>query len=147
MERRQVIEVLNCVLRTLGRSLPMYVQEGRRLWTTPSAEPLQRVLAEIAADHRYYVARLGQLICKWDGCVEGGQFPLAFTALNDVSLAWLWREVMELHQRDIAALEHCQKRLSDAPEAQSLIEEILGNARGHLETLQELTAGAGPTVG
>ena len=142
MDRGQVIKTLNCVLRTLHRSLPMYVQEGRRLWWGPGAEQLQQVLAEIAADQQYYVARIGELICRWDGCVEPGQFSLDFTSINDVSIAWLWHRVVELHERDIAAIERCREGLTEAPAVQALVEEILGNARGHLQTLRELADSA-----
>ena len=143
MDREQVIEVLNCVLRTLHRSLPMYVQQGRRLWATSGVESLQRVLAEIAADQQYYVARIGRVICEQlDGCVEAGQFSLDFTSINDVSVAWIWRRVIELHERDIASIERCREKLTDAPAVQALIEEVLGNARGHLQTLQELAPSA-----
>lgn len=137
MDRGHVIDALNCILRTLQRSLPRYVQEGRRLWWPAGSEPLRRVLAEIAAEQQSDAARIGALICQQDGCAEPGHYSLDFTSMNDVSLTWLWHRVIELQERDLECLERCCGDLTAAPEAQRLVNEVLGHARGHLQKLRE----------
>lgn len=135
MQNAEVIDLLNRILRTLYRSLPMYLQ-GRRVWA--GGEQLRLALQALVADQQYYVERIGQIIYRLDGRIETGQFPLDFTSINDVSLEWLWNTVIDHQSRDVAVLEACFKALADAPEVAPLAEEVLGNARGHLQTLDEL---------
>lgn len=61
---------------------------------------------------------------------------MSFTAKNDLSLTYLRREVIEHQEQDIASIERCVERLEGVPTLRSLGEEILGNAKGHLEILK-----------
>ncbi len=144
MDHSQAIDVLNRLLQTLYRSLPMYLQ-GRRVWA--GAPPLRDALADLIADQQHYVDRIGQLIYEWDGRVAPAQFPLDFTSLNDVSLDWLWNRIVDDQQQALAAIQRCVQQLSDSPRALSLAQEILGNARGHLLTLEEIVAAREPVNG
>jgi predicted outer membrane protein len=47
-------------------------------------------------------------------------------------------ELAFYQQQDIAIIERCVAELVTDPQGRSLAEEILGNARGHLESLDEL---------
>ena len=43
-------------------------------------------------------------------------------------------------KQDIAAIQQCVADLAGDPAGRALAEEVLGNARGHLESLEELLA-------
>ncbi len=145
MDRTQAIEALNCLLRILYRSLPLYLH-GKRLWTPRGREGIGRAIADIAHDYQAYIERIADLVYQWDGCLHPGQFPLDFTSMHDLSLQWLFRELVERQRRDVAAIRGCVEAAGDCPEARALAEEVLGNARGHLENLEELAADDQPVT-
>ncbi len=63
---------------------------------------------------------------------------MAFTDTHDLSLDYLLTEMAYYQKQDIAAIERCVADLAGDPEARALAEEALGNARGHLASLEEL---------
>ncbi len=139
MDRTQAIATLNRLLQILYRSLPMYLH-GKQLWSPRGREQIGRELAEIAADYAMYVDRIGALIYDWDGCIERGQFSLDFTSMHDLSLEYLFREIVDRQRRDVAAIRQCVEDLAGSGTARLLAEEVLGNAQGHLDNLEELAA-------
>jgi len=83
---------------------------------------------------------LGSLILESNGTVDNGEFPMAFTSLHDLSLAYLLKLMIERQQKFIAVCERLSDALSMAPYAQAAARETVGEAKGHLENLQELQA-------
>ena len=69
-----------------------------------------------------------------------GRYPMAFTDTHDLSIEYLVREVIAYQKQDIASLEKCAAAAGTDVVAKSLIEEVLGSARAHLELLEELTS-------
>jgi Ni,Fe-hydrogenase maturation factor len=65
---------------------------------------------------------------------------MSFTSLHDLSLAYLLKLLIERQQKTIAACEKLADALSLAPYAQAAAREAVGEAKGHLENLQELQA-------
>ena len=141
MDPTQPIDALNRLLQILYRSLAVYLH-GKQIWSPRGREEVARELEEITADYGMYVERIANLICEADGCVDPGQFPLEFTSMHDLSLEYLFRELICRQQRDLAAIQRCVEDLETWPEARSLAEEVSGNAQGHLDNLRELTASA-----
>ena len=63
---------------------------------------------------------------------------MTFTDLHDLSLEFLTKQLIAHQRRDVHAIEARVPRLARDIEGQVLVEEIVGNARGHLEMLESL---------
>lgn len=129
--------VLNRLLRVLYRSLPVYLDEVRP-WGDEAGETAQ-VIELVAADQLRLAQRVAEAIHAFGGRVEPGSFPIEFTAKHDLDLDYLLKDIVEHFRRDVAGIEACVAELACEPHLRSLAEEALGNARGHLETLREMT--------
>ena len=92
----------------------------------------------IAADQRALAQRVAEAIAERKGQIEPGHFPLEFTAINDLALGYLVRRAIDYQKRDVEAIGECVEALAGEPSLLPLAEEILGDARGHLETLEEM---------
>jgi hypothetical protein len=125
--------VLNRLLQTLFRSLPMYLAEARP-WTGRN-EGLGTVLASAATDYRSYFERLTDMILELGGPVEVGRFPTEFTDLHDLSVDYLLQKCIDLQRRDLGVIQCCVQSLTPQSTPRLLAEEVLGNARGHLERM------------
>jgi hypothetical protein len=130
-------KILNRLLATTYRSLPMYLAEAGP-WTHAGDEQAVRVSKAILADARHYAQRIAEAILAQRGALDLGEFPMEFTDLNLLSLDFLLTELVRCQRRDIAAIESCVAELAAGSEPRALAEEVLGNARGHLESLDEL---------
>ncbi len=131
------IDVLGRLFRVLQRSFAQYLA-GADPWTQPGEEDARRTLDHLVADQRMYAGRAAELIMAERGRVENGDFPMEFTEYNMLSLDYLVTELVRRQRGDIAQIERCVAQLSIHLPARVLAEEILGNARGHLESLEEL---------
>ena len=136
MNPTNAIDVLNRLLAVLYRSLPVYLQ-GARPWVGDEQRRGLDALARIAADQRLYAQRVAEAVFQQGGRIETGQFPLDFTSVHDLSLEFLLRKAADYQRRDLEIIQECVAALSDMPRLRTLAEEILGNAQGHLETLEE----------
>jgi hypothetical protein len=130
-------EVLNRLLVLHMRSLPMYLSYAPpyELYTNPRAKA---VIDQIVEDQKRAVDRLGTIILDSGGTVDHGEFPMSFTSLHDLSLSYLLKLLIERQQKFIAASEKLTDMLNMAPYAQAAAREIVGEAKGHLENLQDL---------
>jgi hypothetical protein len=137
MSQQAAIDVLNRLLRIICRSLSAYLEEARP-WTSGDRPQLQTALARLAADQHVCARRVAQAIGEYGGQPEPGAFPLEFTGLNDAALDYLAAEIVQRLRGDVTALRRCAAELAGDPRARALAEEVLGNAEGHLDILQEL---------
>jgi hypothetical protein len=135
--RPDPIDVLGRLFRILNRSLPMYLA-GADPWRHPGDEPAAKALADIVADQRLYAGRIAEAILRERGRIDQGDYPMEFTELNMLSFDYLVTEMTRRQKLDIASIERCVADLAGNLQHQVLAEEVLGNARGHLESLQEL---------
>ena len=137
MSPAESIAVLNRLLHQLCRALPMYLADARP-WSRPEHRAAQKALDLLVADRHDDVQRVAEAIVELDGHPDPGVFPMDFSAMNDLSLEFLLQKVIEEQHRDIAAVRQCAAELADDPPLCALAEEILGNARGHAEILEEI---------
>ena len=79
------------------------------------------------------------MITDLGGSVASSSYPMLFTDLHDLALEFLLQRLVDYRQQDIASIESCAADLADAPLSRALAEEALGAAKGHLESLEELT--------
>ncbi|MEN6405877.1 MAG: hypothetical protein ABFC77_05330 [Thermoguttaceae bacterium] len=131
----QTTEALNDLLAILGSSLPVYLSDAHP-WITPEAVELHTALDHLVADQRRYAQRLTDAILRRGGRPDRGRFPPQWTAKNDLSLKFLRQELIAQQEQDLSAIQRCVDRLEAHPALHAMAEEILGNARGHLDVLK-----------
>ena len=132
-------EILNRLLVLHMRSLQMYLSYAPP-YQLARHERAKAVLDQIVDDHKRTVDRLGTLILDSGGTIDYGEFPMSFTSLHDLSLSYLLKLLIERQQKHVAVCDRLADQLSMAPYAQAAAREAVGEAKGHLENLQELQA-------
>ena len=132
-------EILNRLLVLHMRSLPMYLSYAPPYELSRHGRA-KAVLDQIVEDQKRTVDRLGTLILDSGGTIDYGEFPMSFTSLHDLSLPYLLKLLIERLQKTITVSEKLADALSMAPYAQAAAREAVGEAKGHLENLQELQA-------
>ena len=132
----KAIAALNELLRILCRSLPAYLADAKP-WAQ-SDDRFCAALKHLVADQHRYARRVTEAIIERGGRPDPGRFPTEFTAKNDLSLEYLHQETIDRQEHDIVAIKRSAARLEGIASLHSLAEEILGNAQGHLEILQEI---------
>ncbi len=132
-------EILNRLLVLHMRSLPMYLSYAPP-YEFARHEKAKAILDQIVEDHKRTVDRLGTLILDSGGTIDYGEFPMSFTSLHDLSLSYLIKLLIERQQKQIVVCEKLADQLGMAPYAQAAAREVVGEAKGHLENLQELQA-------
>jgi plasmid stabilization system protein ParE len=130
-------DVLNRLLATLHRSLPQYLQDSH-YWTRRGDERAEAVVRHLVEDQRALSARIAELILERLGQIAPSSFPMEFTDLNLLSLDYLLQELVRHQRLDIETIEDCVADLRGDRPARDLAEEVLGNARGHLENLESV---------
>ena len=128
---------LNRLLVTLHRSLPMYLADAAP-WTHHGDERARKVLGHIVADHRMYSGRIADLLLSRRKLISFSDYPMVFTDTHDLSLDYLIGELIFYQKQDIVTIQNCVIGLQNDSAGRTLAEEVLGNARGHLESLEEL---------
>lgn len=132
-------DLLNRLLILHERSLPMYLSYAGadRIESSPQVAAVMRQMVE---DQKRTVDRIATLILDSNGQVDRGKFPMDFTGYNDLSVKFLLKKTIERQEKTIAAIERIVEALATAPFAQAAAREALGEAKGHLENLQEVAA-------
>jgi len=131
-------DVLNLLSVIHSRSLPTYLT-----YATPWAdgrEEIKEALDGIAADHLNTVDRLAELIIENGANVAPGEYPMAYTSLHDLDIAYILKLVIDGQKRIVGQIDGCIDKLATAPLAKELAEEALGEAKGHLQILEELAS-------
>jgi hypothetical protein len=131
-----ILGVLDGVLRTLCRGLPQYLVEAKP-WLQNDDASFLAALRNLIADQRHYASRVANAVAARGGRPEPGPFPLEYGSINDLSLDFLKKRILEQLREDYVALTRTAKQLTDQHELHALVEEIVGNYRGHLEVLEE----------
>lgn len=148
MPTANVPDILNHVLATLNRSFAMYLSYAMPYFSQRD-DAARAVFENMVADQKNYVKKLGEMIVNYHRRADMGDFPMVYTDCHDLSLDYLIREMTKLHQDDLRVVEKAERELAAArdPAALALVQEILGNARGHLENLKQLVARQKSAVG
>ena len=145
MSHTETVAVLNELLVTHYRSLPMYLSVAAP-WTRRGDEHAATTIEDIVGDQQQMCRRLAELIQRRGGRPETGEYKIGYTDTHFLSLDFLIKELVAEQRNHIEMIERDVVRLAHDAEARELAEETLGAARGHLESLEELlrtTANAG----
>ncbi len=129
-------EILNRLLVLHSRSLAMYLGYAKP-WALQAHPKSRAVLEQMVEDHLQTVDRLAALILEV-GPVEHGEFPIIFTGWHDLSVEWLVDKLIERQKKTIIIINQLVGQLALAPYAQAVAKEVLGQAKGHLDNLQEV---------
>lgn len=139
MSPPSTIEILNRLLVLHERSLPMYLSYAPPADLARNVKA-KAVLDQIVTDQKRTIDRLATLVLDSGGTVDYGEFPMSFTSLHDLSLAYLLKQLIERQEKFVFACERLADQLATAPFAQAAAREALGEAKGHLDNLRELEA-------
>ena len=129
---------LNRLLAIHCKSFPQYLRWSRPHVPAGRGEELEAVQA-IAQDQDVMAERISRMIVDADALPRSGEFPMEFTDLHDLDIDFLLRLAVRYQEQDIGAIQQLVDRLHTAPAAKATAEEALGMAKGHLDTLRELT--------
>lgn len=130
-------DVLNRLLVLHERSLPMYLSYAPPDRLAANAQA-KAVLGQIVEDQKRTIDRLATIVLDGGGLVDSGEFPMSFTSLHDLSLEYLLKLMIERQEKLVSACQNLANLLATAPYAQAAAREALGEAKGHLQNLQEL---------
>lgn len=139
MSTEHTNRILNRALTVHARSLPAYLHFAQPHMMRGD-EKAKSTLAQIVGDQQAVVDRLGTMILDNGGTTKVAHFPISWTAYNDLGYDFLIGKMIENQVLDIVELEACAKELPSTSVGGALIEESLGQAKAHLELLQELNA-------
>lgn len=137
MNGSQTSDILNRILTLHERSLPAYLSYAAP-WEIAKEPQVAAVIAQIVDDHKRTVDRLAKLILENHDVVDNGEFPMSFTSLHDLSVDYLLKQVIDRQRKMISVLAKLADMLATAPYAQAAAREALGEAKGHLENLEEV---------
>jgi hypothetical protein len=131
----EILDVLQEVLRILCRGLPQYLVEAKP-WLQKDDVAFLAALRNLINDQRHYSRQVADAIGERGGRPAPGPFPLNYMAVNDLSLDFLKKRIFEQLREDHDTLKNIAKQLADHHDLTSLVEEIEGNYRGHIEVLE-----------
>ncbi len=134
-------QLLNRLLAILGRSFPQYLQYSRP-HVPPGQGDAMETISAIVADQDGMVERVSRMLYDAETPPRFGEFPMEYTDLHDLDIGFLLKAAVRYQELDIATISAIAEQLQLAPAAQSLAEESLGMAKGHLDTLRELLPSA-----
>jgi hypothetical protein len=139
MPTPSTIDVLNRLYVLHHRSLAVYLHYAQPYRLARDARAAA-VLGQMAEDQNRTADKLAAMILDANGQVDPGEFPMSFTGLHDLSVEYLVKQLIERQKKHIAACEKLADLLAMAPYAQAAAREAVGEAKGHLDNLEELAA-------
>ena len=138
MNSPAINDILNRLLILHERSLPIYLAYAPP-WELENYPQVKAVIDQIVEDQKRTVDRLATIILENDGALDHGEYPMSFTSLHDLSVKYLLGQLIDRQTKLIGVIDKLAVQLTAAPYAQAAAREALGEAKGHLENLQELS--------
>lgn len=132
------IHLLNRLLAIHCRSFPQYLRYSQP-YVRPDRVDVVETVAAIADDQDVMADRISRMVVDADALPRTGEFPMEFTDLHDLDLDFLLQLGERYQEQDVAAVQSIVDRLAESPAARAIAEESLGMAKGHLDSLRELT--------
>ncbi|MCA9213891.1 MAG: hypothetical protein KDB27_12555 [Planctomycetales bacterium] len=133
------IELLNELLALHSNSLPSYLVNAKP-WSARRDAKVLEALAAVADDHRRMTDLIGSHILELGGSIQGGEFPMLYTDMHDLSSDYILNEVCRFQKLENSRIEQIADELAGSPKAQALAKEALGAGKAHLQNLGELLA-------
>ncbi len=137
MSEVDTFDILNRLVVLHHRSLAVYLNYAQPAWKR-GEEKAKQVLELIAVDERSTVDRLSAMIADAAHNVRHGAFPMAYTGYHDLDFDFLLGKLIENQQDKILQIQESLDLVSAEPRAKAAVEEALGAAKGHLQSLKDL---------
>lgn len=118
------------------RSLPVYLTYARP-WVRSGREMHARVIEDIAADHHELVEKILGVLREDGRPVLLGDFPLAFTNLNDLAFDFILKELIRYERHLKKTLETMVDEFPPGSVYRGVVDYGLGMAAGHLQNLED----------
>jgi hypothetical protein len=135
-----ILNVLEGIVRRESRSLLQYVSESFPFTTSADKDAAAKLQQMEEEERSAAMALAGFLMRKGHRMSPYlGPYPMSFTSINYVTLAYLVPLLIAYQKQDIADLERDLAKISDT-EMAAEIEKILEAKRRHLQVLMELGA-------
>ena len=138
MIQPNAVALLNRLLAIVGRSFPQYLQYSRP-HLTPGRSEVVETIQSIVEDQDVLADRITSMLFDAEAPVRSGEFPMEFTDMHDLDIDFLVNVAVAYQEQDVDQIGQIVESLEGVPAARSLAEEALGMAKGHLESLKELT--------
>jgi len=130
-------ELLEAMLRRVGRSLLQYVSEAYP-WTTAEEQDALAQFQTLAREEGEAAAAIAQFLGQQGyGAPHLGPFPMAFTTINYVSLDYLLPLLVETQRQDLEQMQPALGQVTD-PQARDQVQKIIDMSQRHLTTLKAL---------
>ncbi len=130
---------LRRLVTALESSLAMFVSDSG-IWSYPGPEEIKLALADLVGDHRSLLDRAGTVLAEREVSMPRKAYPLAFTALHDLDLAFLLPRVIDGLKAQLPALEMVAGTAGDDATAVELAREAVAVNRRHVDRLAQLVA-------
>lgn len=127
--------VLQRVAALHHRSLPVYLTYAPP-WVPPNHEDRRQVIDEIAADHHELVERIVRILEAEGRPFSLGDFPMAYTDLNDLSLDFILTELVRYEERLQATLLTYREDLPADGIPGGIVDDAVRMASAHREILK-----------
>lgn len=138
MNQALLYPLLAQLMAIVAKSFPQYLRYSRP-YVPPDRENVMETLELIARDQDVLTERIGHMLIELGAPLRTGEFPMEYTDTHDLGIDYQITSAIEYQQQDIGSIQQLIAELQPFHAAKTLAEESLGMARGHLETLQELT--------
>lgn len=138
MNQASLYPLLAQLMAIVAKSFPQYIRYSRP-YVPPGRESIIETLEQIAIDQDVLTDRIGQMLTDIGAPLRTGEFPMEYTDTHDLGIDYQLTSAINYQQQDIDSIQHLIAELQPFPAAKTLAEEALGMAKGHLESLQELT--------
>jgi len=138
MNNPDAISILNRLYWLTLRSFAVYSAEVRPV-TFRGPEAMWDLLKEIAVEERDLAGRIAAAIAELRGAAEPGQYPIEFTAWNDVALSRVFAHAIELQSTAVAEASDLASEHSEAP-VFYWAKQVQGQAERHVTRLEEALA-------
>jgi len=136
MNDRRHNELLNALLKSLGRSLLQYTAEAWP-WMHNGEQKLRSEVDALADRQSQAAAAIADFMAKRNWPIDFGIYPVDYTDLNYVSLDYLLGEIARNADELLAEITGT-RRLIDDPEASELLGRVEGEQRSIAGELREL---------
>ena len=127
-------ELLIHCMQSLGSSLALFIDDTG-IWSRRGAEEIKLAIADLCTDLRSVFDQAGVLLDARDIPTPQVEYPIRFTALHDIDLGYLLRQLLDETRGQVATLA----AESDASgETGDLLREARSTLQSHVDVLEQL---------
>jgi hypothetical protein len=138
MNSSELAKVLSRLSAIHNRSFPVFLLQSSS-WVRGANDKPAETLKRIAEANQVLVDRIGRELYAHQSVAEHGEFPMYYADWIDLSPTFMVNSAITEVRRDVAAINECVDELAEEPMLLALAQEALGEAKGHVDSLVELT--------